>query len=239
MNYLENAKAVGTKVIQIVTSVVTKATKALASYVGEALSTCETKKAAADIQAQAYLYNAERLALREPPIIYLDSLQENCILPPEFCGMNTCIKLNNNQAEQVFQHMLRQHALDTDSKRELAEAVTPLVGIPNMMHWVCHAHKILADTIIIPVINERKQENNIPCIDYQNIVESPLYYGHNQGITLQYNVHSVTDAEKVKQRYDRGGQYIEQTREILKNVGVQIDRIESKGILLRIHLKWA
>lgn len=235
MNYLENTKAVGTKVIQIVASVVTKATKALASYVGEALSACEARKSSADIQARGELHNLERRALREMPTIELTNAQ----VPIAYQWCRNTVALNEPQAEFVFQHMLRQHALDTDSKRELAEAVTPLVGIPNMMHWVCHAHKILADTIIIPVINERKQENNIPCIDYQNIVESPLYYGHNQGITLQYNVHSVTDAEKVKQRYDRGGQYIEQTREILKNVGVQIDRIESKGILLRIHLKWA
>lgn len=218
--------------------VLAKMVKGVVVFAGEALSACETRKAAADIQAQGYLSNLQRQALREPPIIYLDSVQENAILPPEFCGMNTYIKLNNDQAEFVFQHMLKQHALDAESREELATMVAPLVGVPNMVGVVCHAHRKLADTLILPIVNDRKKMNNIPCVTYRYVVEGQLYWGNNQGVVFRYNVHSADDSLMVKQQYDNNEQYVEETAELLKSFGLQIYSIVAKGVYLQIRLKW-
>lgn len=239
--YLDSSKEVGTKALQVAGSLVSKGTKALATYAGEALSACETKKAAADIQAKGELYNLERRAMREMPVLALNQVQANQLGSQTFNGFGMYpgpIQLDHSQADAVMHHMLKQYALDPESSRELVKAVAPLVGIPNMMCSAYSAHRFLADTIIIPVINERRLENNNPCINYRKIVESPLYWGDNQGVVFQYNIHSITDADMVKQQYDRGGQCIEQMRKSLKDIGIQIGSIESEGILLKIRLKW-
>lgn len=216
--------------------VLAKMVKGVVVFAGEALSACETRKAAADIQAQGYLSNLQRQALREPPIIYLDSVQENAILPPEFCGMNTYIKLNNDQAEQAFQHMLKQHALDAESREELADTVAPLVGVPTLLEPVYMAHRYIGERLILPYANHGKPDEYKKV--YEDIVNDPVYTGTNQGICLKFNIHSADLCRKFCREYEHSRKYIAKLVNGLQRIGVQIDHVSADGIYLEVYLKW-
>lgn len=232
--YIDNAKDAGTKALQVVGSVVSKGTKALATYAGEALSSLETRKAAADILAQGELRNLSRRAMREMPTIVLTDNQ----VPIEYQWCRNTVALNEPQAEQVFQHMLKQHALDAESREELADAVTPLVGIPNMMRPIFKIHKLVATSWVIKDVNDIKGEKDLRPISYRNIVGKPLFIGTNRNISLVYNLQSKEICEFVYNKYQENGQYLDDVRLSLKDAGVEIKDVKSKGNFLEVTIIW-
>lgn len=206
--------------------------KWIASCAGEALSACEARKSSADIQARGELHNLERRALREMPTIELTNAQ----VPIEYQWCRNTVALNEPQAEFVFQHMLRQHTLDTDSKRELAEAVTPLVGVPALMQSVYKAHEYIGKNLVLPFINHGKPDEYKRA--YADIVNAPLYEGTNHGLRLRYNLHSADLCEKFCGEYRKSRQYNAGLENDLQRIGVQIARVRAEGIYLEVYLKW-
>lgn len=216
-----------------------KLVKGASALAGEALSACEAKKAASDIQAQGYLRNAQRIAIRETPVLVLNQVQASQLESQTFNGFGMYpgpIQLDHAQSEQVFRHMLRQHTLDADSKRELAEAVTPLVGIPALMKPLYKAHEEIGKSLVLPCVNKGKtDEFKIP---YENTVNNPVYMGTNQGIVLKYNLHSSDLCKKFCSEYVKSRQYVSGIQNTLQTLGVQIARVRADGIHLEVYLKW-
>lgn len=229
--YIDNAKEAGTKTLQVVGSLMSKGTKALATYAGEALSACETKKAAADIQAKGELYNLERRAMREMPTIVLTDNQ----VPIEYQWCRNTVALNEPQAEFVFQHMLKQHALDAESREELACMVAPLVGVPTLLEPVYMAHRYIGERLILPYANHGKPDEYKKV--YEDIVNDPVYTGTNQGICLKFNIHSADLCRKFCREYEHSRKYIAKLVNGLQRIGVQIDHVSADGIYLEVYLK--
>lgn len=230
--YLDSSKEVGTKVLKAAGSLVSKGTKALATYAGEALSACETKKAAADIQAKGELYNLERRTMREMPTIVLTDNQ----VPIEYQWCRNTVALNEPQAEFVFQHMLKQHALDAESREELATMVAPLVGVPTLLEPVYMAHRYIGERLILPYANHGKPDEYKKV--YEDIVNDPVYTGTNQGICLKFNIHSADLCRKFCREYEHSRKYIAKLVNGLQRIGVQIDHVSADGIYLEVYLKW-
>lgn len=239
--YLDSSKEVGTKVLKVAGSLVSKGTKALASYAGEALSACETKKAAADIQAKGELYNLERRAMREMPVLTLNQAQANQLESQTLNGFGMYpgpIQLDHAQADGVMNHMMKQHSLDAESREKLADAVTPLVGIPNMIRPLFKIHKLVATSWIIKDVNDIKGEKDLRPISYRNIVGKPLFIGTNRDISLVYNLQSKEICEFVYDKYQENGQYLDDVRLSLKDAGVEIKDVKSKGAFLEVTIIW-
>lgn len=216
-----------------------KLVKGASALAGEALSACEAKKAASDIQAQGYLRNAQRIAIRETPVLVLNQVQASQLESQTFNGFGMYpgpIQLDHAQSEQVFQHMLLQHTLDADSKRELAEAVTPLVGIPALMQSVYKAHECIGRSLVLTYINHGKPDEYKRA--YADIVNAPLYEGTNHGLRLRYNLHSADLCEKFCGEYRKSRQYNAGLENELRRMGVQIARVRADGIYLEVYLKW-
>lgn len=214
----------------------TQAVKGLAALAGEALSTCEAKKAAQDIQAQGALYNLRRQALREMPIIPLNSRQEEALLFPEYRGKGFWIQLDPDQTDYVFQQSLEQRCLDSSSREELVKVVAPKVGIPALLELVATAHEIVGRELILPYINKGKLAESQ--VFYEDTVNDPMFSGTGQGIKLNYNLHSDKVCKDFCGEYSKSRKNVQSIRYKLRSVGVDIDHVSADGIYLEIYLKW-
>lgn len=212
--------------------------KGLSSLAGEALSACETKKAAQDIQAQGALYNLQRQALREMPVVTLNPRQEEALLFPEYRGQGAYIQLDPVQSEQVFQHILEQYCLDNISRRELVKTVAPLVGVANLLKPIHEAHKVVGEKVVLTALNDIHLAEGLSTLSYRNILESPTYWGNNKCLHLRYNVHAPERSAKIKDYYRRCDQFEETVCEYLENKGLCIGDISSEGVYLNITLEW-
>lgn len=233
----ENVKVVAKTVWNATKEGFTKVVKGLSSLAGEALSACETKKAVADIQAQGMLYNLQRQAMREMPIIPLNSGQEEALLFPEYRGKGAWIQLDPDQTDYVFQQSLEQRCLDKDSRAELAAVVAPKVGVPALLELVATAHETVGRELVIPLINKGIQDEYK--IEYEDMVNDPIFEGTIQSIKLRYNVHSSEACKKFYWEYKKSRQLVNKIRRQLRLVGVDIDHIKVVDtIFLEVHLKW-
>ena len=240
-DFLQKAKE-AVKVVWNATKVgFTKAVKGLSALAGEALSTCEAKKAAADIQAQGALYNLRRQAMRELPVVTLNPSQAQWLMEQAYYGFPQgvgTVQLDALQSEQVFRQSLEQHCLDKDSRDELVKNLAPLVGIPTLMTPIHSAHKMGATELVLPTLNDIRDEKGLKPLNYRNIIEPPTYWGNNKQLHLRYNVHSPSFSEEVKNRYKRNVQNDNGFCKALENMGMCINSVDSEGVYLNITLKW-
>lgn len=232
----EKATTITKKAWNMVRVGFTKVVKGLSSLAGEALSACETKKAAADIQAQGALYNLQRQATREMPIIPLNSRQEEALLFPEYRGQGAYIQLDPEQSERVFQHMLVQHCLNENSCKELVENLKPLTGLPILVSPIYNIHKMVADIVILSILNEIRIEEGLYPVKYEKILRWPMYNGDNSVVCLHYFVSSY--AEEIEKRYKSSKKRVEEDCQTLKESGVSIDKIVVRNSDLNVYLKW-
>lgn len=228
------------KTIEAAKEIVNKAVGTIAngigSCAGEALSACETKKAAADIQAKGELYNLQLRAMREAPKVVLNPAQEEALLFPEFRGQGAYIYLDHIQADSVTNHMLKQYSLDDDSRGELADTVAPLVGVPNMMRVVCHAHEYIGKHLVLPYANHGKPDEYKKV--YEDIINDPVYTGTIHGIVLRYNLHSTDVCRNFCGEYEKSRKHVANLVNDLQHIGVQIAYVRADGIHLEVYLKW-
>lgn len=214
------------------------ATSQIAAWMAKKDVEYKEKVAVNQIQAQGALRNAQRMAMREMPVVLLNPAQEEALLFPEFRGQGARIQLDHAQADAVMNHMIKQHSLDAESREELAEAITPLVGIPNMIRPIFKIHKLVATSWVIKDVNDIKGEKDLRPISYRNIVGRPLFIGTNRDISLVYNLQSKEICEFVYNKYQENGQYLEDVRLSLKDVGVEIMDAETNGAFLEVTIKW-
>lgn len=237
-SFFQKAKEAVEVVWNVTKAGMAKAIKGLASLTGEALSSLETKKRAADIRAQGALYNLQRQAAREYPRVFLNSAQEMVFVLPEYQGQGAYIQLDPEQSEQVFRHMLEQYCLDKDSRAELAAVIAPKVGVPALLELVAIAHETVGRELIVPFINKGKLEEHK--LEYGDIVNFPIYEGTTDSILLKYNLHSDTPCNNFKNAYGKSRKHVDRIRRKLRSVGVEIDHIEVVDtIYLEVYLKWA
>lgn len=224
------------EIIDKVKNGMSKATTAAATWLAQASVDYKTAEAAHKIQAQGALYNLQRQATREMPIIPLNSRQEEALLFPEYRGKGFWIQLDPDQTDYVFQQSLEQRCLDKDSRVELATVVAPKVGIPALLELVTLAHETVGRELIVPYINKGVlQEFHIK---YEDTVNNPLYIGTNRGIKLNYNLHSPDKCRAFSGEYQKSRKNVDSLRKKLRGVGVEIDHVAAEGIFLEVYLKW-
>lgn len=226
------------KTLEIVKKATSTVVNGIGRYAGEALSACEASRAAADIRAKGELYNLERRAMREMPKVVFNPAQEKDLLFPEYRGQGAYIQLDHSQAEQVFRHMLEQHALDPDSKAELVSMVTPKVGVPNMAQAICISREWVATSWVVPTLNQIRLARGLPTIDNYNVNGNTLYQGTNEGVRLIYNACHYEDAKKLCEEYKIKGRYTQSLMDSLKKIGIEIQQMKTKGCFLVVCLKW-
>lgn len=212
-----------------------KAVNELSALAGEALSACEAKKAAADIQAQGALYNLQRQAIREMPVLTLNQEQSQWLMQQAFNNFPDGVGkvyLDSNQAYGITLHMIKQHSLDSKSRKELSETVANIIGLSAAISPVNNAHQFVAEKMILPVINKGEGET----LDYEDIIPETFYEGTVQGIKLIYNLHSVERGKKIYFKYYNSRKNSPKTRQELLGKGIKIKKIVFKGIYLNVYL---
>lgn len=212
------------------------ATSQIAAWMAKKDAEYKEKVAVNQIQAQGALRNAQRMAMREMPVVLLNPAQEEALLFPEFRGQGARIQLDHAQADAVMNHMIKQHSLDAESREELADTVAPLVGVPTLLEPVYMAHRYIGERLILPYANHGKPDEYKKV--YEDIVNDPVYTGTNQGICLKFNIHSADLCRKFCREYEHSRKYIAKLVNGLQRIGVQIDHVSADGIYLEVYLKW-
>ena len=212
------------------------ATSQIAAWMAKKDVEYKEKVAVNQIQAQGALRNAQRMAMREMPVVLLNPAQEEALLFPEFRGQGARIQLDHAQADAVMNHMIKQHSLDAESREKLADTVAPLVGVPTLLEPVYMAHRYIGERLILPYANHGKPDEYKK--GYEDIVHDPVYTGTNQGICLKFNIHSADLCRKFCREYEHSRKYIAKLVNGLQRIGVQIDHVSADGIYLEVYLKW-
>lgn len=212
------------------------ATSQIAAWMAKKDVEYKEKVAVNQIQAQGALRNAQRMAMREMPVVLLNPAQEEALLFPEFRGQGARIQLDHAQADAVMNHMIKQHSLDAESREKLADTVAPLVGVPTLLEPVYMAHRYIGERLILPYANHGKPDEYKK--GYEDIVNDPVYTGTNQGICLKFNIHSADLCRKFCREYEHSRKYIAKLVNGLQRIGVQIDHVSADGIYLEVYLKW-
>lgn len=191
---------------------------------------------ARQMEANAKLANLQRYLAMAMPMLSFNQQQEEQLFFPEYRGRGISIQLDHNQAMGIFQHMLRQHTLDKQSRQELIISVLPLVGIPMLLAPLNKAHRIIAEFWILPVLLETRSPD-AAVIHYRDLISNQSYCGSNQGVVLRYKV-SPRNAEKLVKNYETSGQYINEIREEFLKYGMIIQRVNTVGTYLDVYLRW-
>ena len=212
------------------------ATSQIAAWMAKKDVEYKEKVAVNQIQAQGALRNAQRMAMREMPVVLLNPAQEEALLFPEFRGQGARIQLDHAQADAVMNHMIKQHSLDAESREKLADTVAPLVGVPTLLEPVYMAHRYIGERLILPYANHGKPDEYKK--GYEYFVHDPVYTGTNQGICLKFNIHSADLCRKFCREYEHSRKYIAKLVNGLQRIGVQIDHVSADGIYLEVYLKW-
>lgn len=196
----------------------------------------KTKVTAQQIAANANLVNFQRQMAREMPKLSFNPSQEEQLFFPEYRNQGRYIQLDHKQAEDIFQHMLRQHTLDKQSRQELITSVFPLVGVPMLMAPLYKVHRVIAEVWILPVLSETRSPD-AAVIHYGDLMSNSFYWGSNQGVNLRYKV-SPHNAKKLVENYENSGQYINEIREEFQKHGMLIKGVNAVGTYLDVFLKW-
>ncbi|MCQ5144337.1 hypothetical protein [Enterocloster bolteae] len=216
-----------------------KATSQIATWIAKKNIEYKEQVAVNQIQAQGALRNAQRMAMREMPVVTLNQVQANQLESQTFNGFGMYpgpIQLDSQQADSVMHHMLKQYSLDAESREELASMVASLVGIPTLMEPVYMAHELIAEKLILPYINKGITEEFKQT--YSSTVNAPFYEGTNRYLRFKYNLHSAKLCSDFCSEYYKSLRYVAKVNNELKKAGVQIGHVEADGIFLEVYLKW-